>query len=48
MTIKNGKIKPFFWLQNMNTKVQKESIEKLVKIENIKYICTGHSGYLIK
>jgi hydroxyacylglutathione hydrolase len=46
LTIRNGKIKPFFWLQNMNTTIQKESIRKLLKIDNIKLICTGHTGYL--
>jgi hydroxyacylglutathione hydrolase len=46
LSIRNGKIKPFFWLQNMNTTIQKESIKKLLKIDNIKYIFTGHTGYL--
>lgn len=46
LTIRNGRIKPFFWLQNMNTSLQKESIKKLLKINNIKLICTGHTGYL--
>jgi hydroxyacylglutathione hydrolase len=48
LTIRNGKIKPFFWLQNMNTTLQKESIKKLLKIDNIKFIFTGHTGYLKK
>ena len=46
LTIRNGKVKPFFRLQNMNTRLQKESIKELLKIENIKFICTGHTGYL--
>lgn len=46
LTIRNGKVKPFFWLQNMNTNIQKESIKKLLKIDSIKLICTGHTGYL--
>lgn len=46
LTIQKGKVKPFFWLQNMNTSIQKESIKKLLKIDNIKLICTGHTGYL--
>jgi hydroxyacylglutathione hydrolase len=46
LTIRNGEIKPFFRLQNMNTKVQKESIKKLLKLDNVKLICTGHTGYL--
>jgi hydroxyacylglutathione hydrolase len=46
LTIRNGRIKPFFRLQNMNTSLQKESIKKLLKINNIKLICTGHTGYL--
>lgn len=46
LTIRNGKVKPFFRLQNMNTRLQKESIKKLLKIQNIEFICTGHTGYL--
>lgn len=46
LTIKKGKIKPFFWLQNMNSKEQKKSIQKLSEINNVKIICTGHTGYL--
>ena len=46
LTIQKGKVKPFFWLQNMNTRLQKESIKKLLKIDNVKMICTGHTGYL--
>ena len=46
LTIRNGQIKPFFRLQNMNTSMQKESIKKLSKVDNIKLICTGHTGYL--
>jgi glyoxylase-like metal-dependent hydrolase (beta-lactamase superfamily II) len=48
LTIRNGKIKPFFWLQNMSTTLQKESIKKLLKMDNIKFIFTGHTGYLKK
>lgn len=46
LAIQNGRIKPFFFVQNMNTSLQKESIEKILKIDNIKLICTGHTGYL--
>ncbi|GAA0180961.1 hypothetical protein SH2C18_35650 [Clostridium sediminicola] len=46
LTIRNGEVKPFFWLQNMNTKLQKESIEKLFKRVKVDLVCTGHSGYL--
>lgn len=46
LTIRSGKIKPFFRLQNMDTDLQKESIKKLLKIQNVKLICTGHTGYL--
>lgn len=48
LMIHGGKITPFFWLQNMSTKTQKESIKKLFQRNGIKMICTGHSGYLIK
>jgi len=46
LTIQKGEVKPFFRLQNMNTKLQKESIKKLLKIDNIKLIFTGHTGFL--
>lgn len=49
LTLKKGEMKPFFFMQNMNTAKQKKSIEKIRKIkesENIKMICTGHSGYM--
>lgn len=46
LIIQNGKIKPFFRLQNMDTKLQKESIKKLLEINNVRLICTGHTGYL--
>lgn len=48
LSIRKGQIKPFFWLQNMSTNTQKESIKKLLKINNIKLICTGHSGFIDK
>jgi len=43
-----GKYQLLNWLQNMNTAQQKESIKKLLKIDNIKLIFTGHTGYLKK
>jgi hydroxyacylglutathione hydrolase len=46
LTIRKGEVKPFFLLQNMNTRIQKESIKKLLKIDSVKLICTGHTGYL--
>lgn len=46
LTIRNGEIKPFFRLQNMDTRQQKKSIQKLLKIQNIKSIYTGHTGYM--
>lgn len=46
LSVQNNQIKPFSRLQNMNTKQQKESIKKLLKINNVKLICTGHTGYL--
>lgn len=48
LSIINGEIKPFSRLQNMDTGLQKKSIQKLASINNIKWIYTGHSGYLQK
>lgn len=48
LSIQKNKIKPFFFLQNMSTSSQKESIKKLLKMDNIKLICTGHYGCLKK
>jgi glyoxylase-like metal-dependent hydrolase (beta-lactamase superfamily II) len=46
VSLKNGSMKPFFFLQNMSTKQQKESIKKLLILDSLKLICTGHYGYL--
>lgn len=46
LLVRNGNIIPFNRIQNMNSKTQMESIEKLKQIKGIKMICTGHSGYL--
>lgn len=48
LTVKGNTIKPFFWLQNMNTKKQKDSIKKLSAITSVDLIATGHSGVLLK
>lgn len=46
LTIKDGDIKPFFFMQNMKTSKQIESIKKIKELDGVKMICTGHSGYI--
>ena len=46
LTLKKGEIKPFFFMQNMKTSKQIESIEKIKDLKGVKMICTGHSGYM--
>jgi glyoxylase-like metal-dependent hydrolase (beta-lactamase superfamily II) len=48
VSLHNGSMKSFSFLQNMNTRQQKESIKKLLNLDNLKLICTGHYGYLKK
>lgn len=46
LLVRGGKVIPFNSFQNMDTKTQKESIKRLMEINDIDLICTGHSGYL--
>ena len=43
--LRNNKVHPFYWLQNMSTKKQKESIKNLVKNNIGSWIFTAHTGY---
>lgn len=45
LRLNNGKVQPFYTLQNMDTKTQKESIKKLTLLKNVEILCTAHSGY---
>jgi glyoxylase-like metal-dependent hydrolase (beta-lactamase superfamily II) len=44
VTLRNGKVYPFYSFFNMNTKTQRKSINKLAKLENIWVLCTAHTG----
>ncbi len=46
LTLRGNKLYPFYRLQNMDTKKQKETINKLVKAnDNISWVFTSHTGY---
>lgn len=46
LAIQNNRLVPFFKIFNMNTKNEIKSIkEKLFQLNNIKILCTGHTGY---
>ncbi len=44
VTLRNGKVYPFYSFFNMDTKTQMKSINKLAKLENIWVLCTAHTG----
>ena len=45
LTLRKNKVYPFYWLQNMNTRKQKESIKKLFKNNISRWVFTSHTGY---
>jgi len=45
LTLQNGNVGVFNRLINMNTKSQKDSITKISRLTDLKYIFTAHSGY---
>lgn len=45
MSLIRNRVHTFPFFINMDTKTQKESIRKLVKLKNIKAMFTAHSGY---
>lgn len=47
LLVRKGRIIPFNTIQNMDSKTQIKSIEKIKRINGVEMICTGHSGYLI-
>lgn len=45
LTLRKNKVYPFYWLQNMNTKKQKNTILNLFKNNICKWVFTSHTGY---
>ncbi len=46
LTLRRGMIYPFYWLQNMNTRRQEETIKNLAeKYTNFNWLFTAHTGY---
>jgi glyoxylase-like metal-dependent hydrolase (beta-lactamase superfamily II) len=45
LSIKKGRVGVFFPLFNVDTELQKKSIDKIKRLEGIEYIFTGHNGY---
>ena len=45
LTLHKGQFRPFSRLMNMDTATQKHSITKLVALQGVKLVCTGHTGY---
>jgi len=45
LSLKNGQVNLFNSLFNMNDDIQKESLENLAKMQNIKYIFSAHYGF---
>ncbi len=43
LLLKNGEVKPFYYIWNMNHKLVEESIRKIAKLQNVKVLCTAHS-----
>lgn len=44
LSLKQGQVRPFKRIANMDTKLQKRSITKLQKLTSIRRICTAHFG----
>jgi hydroxyacylglutathione hydrolase len=44
LRLQNGHALPFYRLLNMNTAIQKRSIKKLARLEDVTLLCTGHTG----
>jgi hydroxyacylglutathione hydrolase len=44
LKLQNGLVDTFYRLLNMDTAVQRESIEKLAGLQNIALLCTAHTG----
>lgn len=48
LILKNGKVKPFYPLLNMDNKTLTQSIKKLSNLSNISILITAHTGYTDK
>ena len=44
LILKNGRVRPFYRLFNMDTLTQRVSIRKLARLENVRLLCTAHTG----
>jgi hydroxyacylglutathione hydrolase len=44
LTLRNGRVYPFYRLLNKDTATQKESIRKLAPLQGIDLLCTAHTG----
>jgi len=45
IVLRNKKVYPFYSLFNINTKIQRESINKLAELKDISILYTAHTGY---
>ncbi|MTI70558.1 MAG: MBL fold metallo-hydrolase [Firmicutes bacterium] len=45
LTLRKNKVYPFYWLQNMDTKKQKESIIDFIENNDCNWVFTSHTGY---
>jgi len=45
LSVKKGRVDVFFPFFNIDTELQKKSIDKIKRLEGIEYIFTGHHGY---
>jgi hydroxyacylglutathione hydrolase len=45
LTLRNGRVYPFYCLFNKDTATQRESIRKLASLQGIDLLCTAHTGY---
>lgn len=43
LMLKDEKAQPFYYIWNMDHKLDKESIKKIAKLKNVKVLCTAHS-----
>ena len=44
LALRNGRVRPFYRLFNMDTATQKTSIRKLAQLQNVSLLCTAHTG----
>jgi glyoxylase-like metal-dependent hydrolase (beta-lactamase superfamily II) len=44
LALRGGRVQPFIRLLNMDTAIQRKSIRKLARLENVSLLCTAHTG----